>query len=800
MNAARPQSSTLLDLNDSIQVHMLVETALGDSKELEILSEGEVDDLKRQCRSLSQRIEQTRQNLTIQSKYRDATKSMSRLYTSEGKSGPGDTREHDQANQERLSSEKKCEDLASELWMLEKRLMEPQTRLLKHTAGILQMTHKGPKVMSKGRPAVGPSGIPGSPESMYTYSNARNSFEPLPDDDLIFDERSLYRSFNQLDGFGESGGESSFPTSKVQMDMIAKTEQRLEDLNSRLREVIVRNDPQQEAKYGLPPLNKSNGGGASESGEALQHSLDYLEQVIAAFDSDHFGMSQGQIEESLEELNRELHGLLQPYDEIRPEPPQLTGRGPNDQLSYLQENLAAVQTELTRSMNLSSKSNGNQDQMETVMIGLWEIILSGEEEARQRKLERKQNRSMNNLPDDDDDISSDDADDPAGPFSLQAFSAKVQWLYSQATKLKDQKKVLQRQIKQQRELNNKSDATKDAEITQKSEELSRTNELLNRTERDADTVREQLSLVMQKLDEAREEKQLGEQARSKDESATILAKQEELRNANNAIASLEEQLQNLKDDHQISTAETQTRLSDSETRITHLTAELTAAASAQAAFETSVKEKEEVIKAKEQEMENMNMELARLQTEVTIARAELDGAYGSRAQRAAEVAANPAIQKEIDDLTKKNASLSDEINALNAKGTVTPEAEHQMQTLKKELEETIEEYEQMTKASIEWEKDREQLEGAIDKLRDEREQLEAQLSDEKVRWLGMKSPGVDGAPPGPGSTSTTVLKNEFKKMMRDTRAENAKTLRVCPNFQLALSFEYPTNVDTGRTS
>ncbi|RDL41187.1 Uncharacterized protein BP5553_01166 [Venustampulla echinocandica] len=787
MNAARPQSSMLLDLNDSIQVHMLVETALGDSKELEILSEGEVDDLKKQCKTLSQRIEQTRQNLMIQSKYRDATKSMSRLYASESKPSPSDTSEHEQANQERLASEKKCEDLASELWMLEKRLMEPQMRLLKHTAGILQMTHKGPKMMSKGapgRPSVGPSGIPGSPESMYTYSNARNSFEPLPGDDLIFDERSLYRSFNQLDELGESGGESSFPASKEQMDMITKTEQRLEDLNSRLREVIIQNNPQQEEKYGLPPLNRSNGDSAREPGRALQSSLDYLEQGIDAIGREHgevldrFDMSQGQMEETLEELNRELHGLLQPYDEIRPEPPQLTGRGLNDQLSYLQNNVTAVQAELARSMNLSSKSNGNQDQMETVMIGLWEIILSGEEEARQRKLERKQNRSMNNLPDDDDDMSSDEGDDPPGPFSLQSFSAKVQWLYSQATKLKDQKKVLQRQIKQQRELNNKSDATKDAEITQKSEELTRTQELLNRTERDADTVREQLGLVMQKLDEVREEKQLRDQARSKDESAAVRAAQEELNNANSSLAALEEELQDLKDDYQISNAEMQTRLSDSETKITHLTQELAVAASAQAAFETSVKEKEKEIEAKELEMENMNMELARLQTEVTIARAELDGAYGSRAQRAAEVAANPAIQKEIDDLTRKNASLAEEITALKTKGTVSTEAEDKMRTLKKELEETIEEYEQMTKASIEWEKDREQLEGVIDKLRDEREQMEAQLSDEKVRWLGMKSPGVDGAVPGPGSTSTTVLKNEFKKMMRDTRAENAKSLRA----------------------
>jgi hypothetical protein len=44
---------------------------------------------------------------------------------------------------------------------------------------------------------------------------------------------------------------------------------------------------------------------------------------------------------------------------------------------------------------------------------------------------------------------------------------------------------------------------------------------------------------------------------------------------------------------------------------------------------------------------------------------------------------------------------------------------------------------------------------------------------------------VDGSI-GALSTSTTVLKNEFKKMMRDTRAESAKVLRVCSSFDFAL--------------
>src|SRR5205823_1084062 len=136
-----------------------------------------------------------------------------------------------------------------------------------------------------------------------------------------------------------------------------------------------------------------------------------------------------------------------------------------------------------------SKNAGNQEQMETVMMGLWDIIQSGEEEIRQRKKERRQTRMAQNLPEEED-MSSDEDFNPNEQFSLQAFSAKVQWLYTQATRLKDQKKVLQRQIKQQRELNSKSDATKDAELMQKVEELQRTKDLLTRTEMDADSVRE----------------------------------------------------------------------------------------------------------------------------------------------------------------------------------------------------------------------------------------------------------------------------------------------------------------------
>jgi chromosome segregation ATPase len=440
------------------------------------------------------------------------------------------------------------------------------------------------------------------------------------------------------------------------------------------------------------------------------------------------------------------------------------------------------------------------------------------------------------LPDEED--SPDEEGDSDEPFSMQGFSTKVQWLYTQATRLKEQKKVLQRQIKQQRELNSKSDATKDAELAQKAEELKRTTDLLTRTEKDADSTREQLSLMMDKLDEAQQQERLREEARSNGEANAVKQIQEELNQRIAACARLEEEVQDLKDDQAISQAETNAKVSEAEERAGDVTKKLTAAVAAKEAVELVIREKDQLlqktesklqelqrgisqrdeelqaksqtIQAREQDLklkdqstqqrddelksanekfqkatkdlEESNMEVARLQTEVTIARAELEGAYGSRAQRAAE-ATNPLLEKEFEELQLKNLELAGQVASLKDK----PADDEKMKVLKKELEETIEEYEQMTKASIEWEKERENLEIQVDRFKDEKEALEAQLSDEKVRWLGMKSPGIEGgaASGGPGgNTSTTVLRNEFRKMMRDTRDGHTKALRVCCTFPL----------------
>ncbi|KGO78502.1 hypothetical protein PITC_068020 [Penicillium italicum] len=177
------------------------------------------------------------------------------------------------------------------------------------------------------------------------------------------------------------------------------------------------------------------------------------------------------------------------------------------------------------------------------------------------------------------------------------------------------------------------------------------------------------------------------------------------------------------------------------------------------------------------EFTELEGEIVRVTTELTMAKAELDGAYGTRAERAAEVASNPSIQRENDALVTRNIELTEELAALKSQrggGDLQQRAD----TLERELRETIDDYEAMTKASIEFEKERERFEIFIDSLRDRCEQLETQLAEERISWMNLSSPTSVGRDGTSETTSTMVLKNEFKKMMRDTRNENMKILRA----------------------
>ncbi|SLM39102.1 Up-regulated during septation protein 1 [Lasallia pustulata] len=602
-NKQYSRSSTLLNPNDPVSMHLLMETAMGDSQQYEVLSFEEADEMKKELAMLTSRIEFTKRKLILESKLRDAALSLNRLSTNKGRdvsgegspispkrhrgsfmgnrsSGGGDLLS--KTGSEMAAIIRKCEELAQELWKLEQRAQKLHRALLEHTAGVLQMTHKG--YLSKVPP--------GTPETMHGYSRGSSRLDGGVDE---FDERSWYRSHDTLDEFGAGFG----------------SERR--QGGSRL--------------ISQPPAERAP-----------------------------------QIEESARQTD------------------------------------ASVAT------------------------------------AKRGDL----------------------------PGSISQKESHVADLRTEHEKMK---------------------------------------RALETTDRDAKATEIQLALALERLEAAKQDAILREEQKGMDNDNALkvekAARKEaeerffaELQSKEEEISELATKLTDLRDEGEIAGFKLQGKLQESEERLRELSAQLNDVVEAGARFEATEAELKQTAedKTKEaerihQEMKGLEGEVVRLHTEVTVARAELDGAYGTRAQRAAEVAANPAIQKELDDLSDRNNLLVEEITALKAQGSSAnsgnSELIERVELLQRELAETIGEYEIMTKSTIEFEREREQLEATIDSLRDRCENLDSQLSDEKVRWLGMKSPGSGGRDSlVPSNTSIMVLKNEFKKMMRETRAENMKAIRA----------------------
>lgn len=703
-----------------------METAIGDSSQYGLLSFEEVDDLKKEISLLSTRIDATKRKLAIENKLRDAATSLNRLYTPNSRESVVDSGSKRQrrsvvskgsasellskTDNELAASNKKCEDLAQELLRLERRSQELQKMLLEHTAGVLQMTHKGYLDNDASREQSDHmNGYPKSSEGLPMLSFGKE-----------FDDRSFYRT---LDSFLESGdsqrdGKTASAFAE-QTESILETERKLWDLNRRLRDSIAQASAGRQM-LSAPPAPHRESGMQHDHEVALRGQVEYLEKGLDSMQRSQVDTLQGYkqsayaVEERLEDLNTQLRGLilrsnLDP-DAQYPQPPDVSGRSPEEQIAFLGNGLDALEQGVERLKEDSQTSTSKRlvqeekvGQYETAMQSLWRDIFSKEDS-----------------------------------FSLQAFSANVQSLHARVKGLHEQKEILDHQIQQQRESSSKSDSNKHARLAEMTAELEKARSDVESTVRESV---EESNIFSAQL------------AASKEDKEQLLV---ELQGKHDNISNLEAQLRTVTTEQEEQVAKTR-------------------------GLEAKIQEKYAEAEKARTDLEDSEGEIVRLQTELTVARAELDGAYGTRAQRAAEVASHPAMQKEIEDVNERNGALVEELAGLKTRYEAgNAELNQRVQALQKELSEAIGEYEIMTKSSIEYEKEREQLESIIDTLRDRIEVLETQISDGRVESLGINVPGKPGSRESQSSsnTSTAILKNEFKKMMRETRAESLRVRRV----------------------
>ncbi|KAF7516886.1 hypothetical protein PCG10_001716 [Penicillium crustosum] len=460
LNTTHPRSSALLNANDPVAMYLLTETAIGDSTNYEVLSFEEVEELKKEVTLLSTRIQGTKRKLALETKLRDAAQSLGRLYSppsprSSGEYGAnggsasnrmsrgifgrsGASEALDKSDSELAVSQRRCEELAQELWKLEKRSQKITQRLLEHTAGVLQMTHKGLK--------KGPKN-PTTSDSTY--------------DDQKFDDRSLYRTTEHLDNFGVNGKIENNAAAAMNTEAMQATERRLEELSERMHDMMIQSNP---GEFIDPPPQLSGGGGPVNPMSTVDAHLAYIESSM-----NNIVLHTGQVpaptaarsiapeaedawKHQLTEINNQVQTIVDRFGLTRsptlPPPPDAShGDGLEEQLSYLQTGV---------------------DGLESRVDGVLE-----------------------------------------------------------------QKSILTTQIQQQRELNSKSDAERDAHIGDLTEQLTQVRKDLEVSERDGNANREELALVMGQLNAMRQNGTSQEEAK-----ATLVQAEGEVARLQSVVTSL----------------------------------------------------------------------------------------------------------------------------------------------------------------------------------------------------------------------------------------------------------------------
>lgn len=805
--------------SDPVAMHLLVETAMIDSQNFDILSVEEVEALKQEQKGLDGRLGTVRRRLESETKIRDAARSLTRLNSRDDKGhrrglsskNAFPVKDTSTRSQNELdASNRKVEDLTRELLEVESRMRLIDMQLLMHTAAVLQLTHNGPRKRKQNADMTnGGDRRPDSPASIYTYENERG-FGGREDG---FDERSLYRSPENLETLMnalQKGTHHHSQSIDNQSQALGAMGKRLNELNDRLRELVVEANPDRNKKYALPPQAPRDAPDVS----SVERQLDFLDQGLRDISAEQAtpkvsGGAMKAFEERLEGINNQLYAMLSSNDDNVPPPPSSGGNGFQEQLDYMEDSFYSIErlqyalNDQLDDLRTDAANNQGAEKYETTLTRLWQMIQKGEQEALERKRERR--RAIAEDPDNKEELSPDESDVGEETFSLLAFDSKIQTIFRRAMSLKDKQSILVRQIKQQRELNSKSDA-------QREEQVERLNEQVLSARSEKKTMEAELERAMSQLsafDEAKvqsnnqalrdaqerstgletqlrevQERSTAVEAQLRDAEQRSTAYEAQIQDAQERTLVLEAKLNQAQDEAHVEAATIQAELTQSAAKIDEASTALIAATSEKEAAEKRAVEAASALSAKEEELRNLESEVVRLTTELTFAKAELDGAYGTRAERAAESGAT--TKKELDELVATNASLLAEITALQkvseAASKSEQEARDSERNLKAELAGMATEYEELTRDAIQNEKDRDALEASIDRLRDEKEALELELSDERVKWLGIRSPivapGTPGAaPPDQGATSIRMLREDFRKMMRDRTAEALRALR-----------------------
>ncbi|RMY40681.1 hypothetical protein D0866_01117, partial [Hortaea werneckii] len=630
--------------HDPVGHHMLYETAMMDTQSYEILDMAEVDALKKEHARLDSRIEAAKRKLALESKVKDAAQNLQRLYagnksrpdtpqspgsppqkkgrsslmggrTVSTSSGRGSL---SQAEDELAVSTRKVDELHSGINALLDRRQNVERKLLRHTAAVLaEQAARASKQISGTNLTNGTSrqvGDHAQSDSEDDDDDEKSAYEPDEFDEI----RDILHGVHAGSGHRhrKTAGHGAAKLQQEHEQQMVSVQSRLEQLNGQLRYVIAEasrsrgTSPEPE-----PGLDDSE---LDDPSSRLDGYLTRLEHTVAT------------LQQEQEDVKTHYRDL-QDFNETR-------------------------NTALEEAHQKAAGHAQRVDEYEATLGGLWEILQSDIPSRRpstistggaaKDSLDEERGGHLSPLPSPG--IPSPIRED----FSLQAFSARVQHIFDRAQNAKEQQEILRRQIQQQRELNGKSDAEKDRQLT----DLQERHEMLDTEHRGlkgeiaeaiagrekAETEAGGLKVELMNVGNELEALKKTVEARQ-GESAEMNGQTEKLREQ---VEELEAQIADLTDDARISAAESDGKQREAEEKHDDLSRQLASAVEARSTAETN----HDAIK---RDMTGLESEVVRLTTELTMAKAELEGAYGSRAERAREAQA-----AEVASLTTQHRDVS----------------------------------------------------------------------------------------------------------------------------------------------
>ncbi|KIJ20530.1 hypothetical protein PAXINDRAFT_174869 [Paxillus involutus ATCC 200175] len=165
------RTSGLVNIRDELLTSLLTSEAVVDSRECEILSAEEVEELKKEHHILKIRLTAMQKKLDLEIKMRDAASSLSRVNAAHKKVSK-------QTEEQLEAAERKVATTQKELWRLSERTNEVHRKLLEHRAGVLgHSVHKMEKKMLSGLDGASEMDISGNvtPNRSSTFSSVASA-------------------------------------------------------------------------------------------------------------------------------------------------------------------------------------------------------------------------------------------------------------------------------------------------------------------------------------------------------------------------------------------------------------------------------------------------------------------------------------------------------------------------------------------------------------------------------------------------------------------------------------------------